>query len=344
MATEDAAPAAELDVENLVGISEALAGLTPAKPETNEKLIDSDETESSENEDPNEDAEDADEEKSEPESEEKDDAESEDEDEEAPASQEKVQKRIDKLTAKRKEAEEKAATLSSEYEQAKAKLAELEAQVNESSRPVLQPTAENPLADVDTEEALDAKVKSAQEVRRWALRNTDGATVKKPDGSEVYLDADQIKDYLIKADDVLTLHAPARKQWLAQRAPAVEAARNLFPDIFKKGTPMNQAYQATIKQAPELLKLPQSEYWVGLALYGEQTLMANQQAQAAKAKAAEKVSSKKSEAKSVVPTPAGPVSAAKSATKDKGSKQAAARLFERGDRDALENFAMSLIS
>lgn len=340
MATEDAAPAAEID--DIVGISEALAGLEPVKTETSDKLIDNDETESSESEDPNEDvAEDKDEEKSEDESEEKDEEESEDEDE-AP-SQEKVQKRIDKLTAKRKEAEEKAAALSTEYEQAKAKLAELEAQVNESSRPVLQPTAENPLADVDTEEALDAKIKSAQEVRRWALRNTDGAEVRKPDGSTVYLDGDQVKDYLLKADDVLSIHAPARKQWLAQRAPAVEAAKSIFPDIFKKGTAMNQAYQATIKQAPELLKLPQAEYWVGLALYGEQQLMSRQQADAAKAKAAEKVSSKKSEAKSV-PTPAGPVSAQKSATKDKGGKQAAARLFERGDRDSLENFAMSLIS
>ena len=339
MATEDAAPAAEID--DIVGISEALAGLEPVKTETSDKLIDNDETESSENEDPNEDvAEDKDEEKSEDESEEKEDDE---EDEDEAPSQEKVQKRIDKLTAKRKEAEEKAAALSTDYEQAKARLAELEAQVNESSRPVLQPTAENPLADVDTEDALDAKIKSAQEVRRWALRNTDGATVKKPDGSEVYLDADQIKDYLIKADDVLTLHAPARKQWLAQRAPAVEAAKSIFPDIFKKGTAMNQAFQATIKQAPELLKLPQAEYWVGLALYGEQQLMSRQQADAAKAKAADKVSSKKSEAKSV-PTPASPVSSQKSATKDKGGKQAAARLFERGDRDSLENFAMSLIS
>jgi len=341
MATEDAATAAEID--DIVGISEALAGLEPVKTESSDKLIDNDETESEDakSEDSAEDAEETDEEKSDPDSEEKDEEESEDEDE--TPGQEKVQKRIDKLTAKRKEAEEKAAALSTDYEQAKAKLAELEAQVNESSRPVLQPTAENPLADVDTEDALDAKIKSAQEVRRWALRNTDGATVKRPDGSEVYLDADQIKDYLIKADDVLTLHAPARKQWLAQRAPAVEAAKNVFPDIFKKGTAMNQAFQATVKQAPELLKLPQAEYWVGLALYGEQQLMSRQQATAAKAKAADKISLQKSQAKSV-PTPAGPVSSQKSATKDKGGKQAAARLFERGDRDALENFAMSLIS
>jgi hypothetical protein len=341
MATENAASAAEID--DIVGISEALAGLEPVKTEPNDKLIDNDETESSESEDPNEDdAKEKDEEKSDPDSEEKEDDEESDDEDETPG-QEKVQKRIDKLTAKRKEAEEKAAALSTDYEQAKARLAELEAQVNESARPVLQPTAENPLADVDTDDALDAKIKSAQEVRRWALRNTDGATVKRPDGTEVWVDSDEVKNYLLKADDVLTVHAPARKQWLAQRAPAVEAAKNVFPDIFKKGSPMNQAFQATVKQAPELLKLPQAEYWVGLALYGEQQLMSRQQADAAKAKAADKISSKKSEAKSV-PTPAGPVSSQKSATKDKGGKQAAARLFERGDRDALENFAMSLLS
>ena len=269
---------------------------------------------------------------------------SEDEDEagedEAPT-QDKVQKRIDKLVAQKKGALEEAATVKSQYEEAQKRLAELEAQVNEAARPVLQPTAENPLADVDTSEALDAKIKSAQEVRRWALRNTDGATVKRPDGTEVYVDSDEVKNYLIKADDVLTTYAPARQQWLAQRQPAVNAAKSLFPDIFTKGTALNTAYQATVKQAPELLKLPQVEYWVGLALYGEQQLMQKQEAQKAKASAAKKVSSAKSEAK--LPTPASPVSAAKSATKT-SSKDAAKRLYERGDRQSLEAFAESLLS
>jgi hypothetical protein len=187
---------------------------------------------------------------------------------------------------------------------------------------VLQASADNPLADVDTPEALDAKIKSAQEVRRWALRNTDGATVRKPDGSEVYLDADQVKDYLIKADDVLTIHAPQRQQWLAQRQPALEATKNLFPDILKKGTPMQKAFEATVKQAPELLKLPQVEYWVGLALYGEQALMAAQKAQQAKTKAAEKVSSAKK-----TPTPVKPVSSPKTSTKGTVSKDVRNRVL-----------------
>jgi|688.fasta_scaffold05195_6 hypothetical protein len=311
MAEEKAALAAGDDI-----ISMALEELTgqPAQPEDVEQpeaAEDLSQTETEEeSEEKSEDAsEDVKDEESEDEESEEDDEEGEKDDE---APQEKIQKRINKLTAQKKEALEKAQTLESEYAQAKTRLAELESQVNEAARPVLQPTAENPLADVDTPEALEAKVKSAQEVRRWALRNTDGATVKRPDGTEVYLDSDQVKDYLIKADDVLTVHAPARQQWLAQRQPAVEAAKNLFPDIFKKGSPMHQAYQATIKQAPELLKLPQNEYWVGLALYGEQQLMQKQAADQAKAKAAKKVSASGT---SKTPTPVKPVSTPKSATK-----------------------------
>lgn len=308
MAEETAAPAAGEGSELMSMLLEEVGGKPfvpePQEAPSSEEIIDS----SDETEEPEAQAEAS----SEDVAEEAKDEESEDEEPET-AAPDKIQRRIDKLTAQKKEALEKAQSLESEATQAKTRLAELEAQLNESARPVLSPTVENPLADVDTAEALDAKIKSAQEVRRWALKNTDGATVKRPDGSEVYLDSDQVKDYLIKADDVLTIHAPQRQQWLSQRQPAIAAAKDVFPDIFKKGTDMHTAYMATVKQAPELLKLPQHEYWVGLALYGEQQLMANQKAQAAKATAAKKVSSAKSESKT--PTPANPVSSAKSSTK-----------------------------
>ena len=258
----------------------------------------------------------------------------EDDESEAPTP-DNVQKRINKLTAQKKAAAEEAASVKSQYEEAQKRLAELESQVNEASRPILQPSAENPLADVDTAEALEAKIKSAQEVRRWALRNTDGATVRKPDGSEVYVDSDEVKNYLIRADDVLTVHGPARREWLAQRQPAVDAAKNLFPDIFNKGSALNQAFQATVKQAPELLKLPQVEYWVGLALYGEQQLMAKQAASNAKAAASKKVSSNKI---ARTPTPANPISSPKTSTKGAVSKAAKDRVMSSGRIDDLADY------
>ena len=85
---------------------------------------------------------------------------------------------------------------------------------------------------------------------------------------------------------------------------------------------MQKAFEATVKQAPELLKLPQVEYWVGLALYGEQQLMAAQNAKAAKTKAQEKVSSAKK-----TPTPVKPVSSPKTSTKGTVSKDVRNRVL-----------------
>jgi hypothetical protein len=251
----------------------------------------------------------------------------------------KVQRRIDKLVAKQREAEEKAQAASAELEQLRTAKADLEAQLNQTSRPVLTPTADNPLADVDTEETLQQRIQNAQAVRRWALQNTDGATIKQPDGTEKFIEAAEVKDYLVKADDILTIHVPARKQWLAQREPAVQAAKSMFPDIFKEGTPLNQAYKATVKQAPDLLKLPQHEYWIGLALYGEQALMQKQQAEQAKEKAKKSVSAKKEKP----PTPAQPVSAPRTATK--GSSTAAKQRFFKssGSMSDIEDLVGELI-
>ena len=307
----------------------------PAKADNSEASesdsdLSQDEEDKPETEDPAEDVAESEDDKSE-------DAEEQDE-EDVP--REKIQRRIDKLTAARKSAEEKATALAAEAEEAKAKVADYEAQLNEAARPVLSPTADNPLADVDTQDALDAKIKSAQEVRRWALRNTDGATVKRPDGTEVWIDSDQVKDYLLKSDDVISIHGPARQQWLAQRQPSLEAAKSIFPDIFKKGTQMHQAFTATVKQAPELLRLPQAEYWVGLALLGEQTLMAKQGAADAKAKAAKKVSSSKEIAKT--PTPANPVSATKSSTNAKSAK-GAMRALTGDSMEDIESFVSAAL-
>jgi hypothetical protein len=251
----------------------------------------------------------------------------------------KVQRRIDKLVAKQRESEEKAQAASAELEQLRTAKADLEAQLNQTSRPVLTPTADNPLADVDSDEALQQRIQNAQAVRRWALQNTDGTTIKQPDGTEKFIEAAEVKDYLVKADDILTIHVPARKEWLAQREPAVQAAKSMFPDIFKEGSALNQAYKATIKQAPDLLKIPQHEYWIGLALYGEQALMAKQQTEAAKDKAKKTVSAKKE--KTV--TPVQPVSAPRSATK--GSSTAAKNRFFKssGSMSDIEDLVGELI-
>ena len=345
MATDTATDtvAAKADDVDVVSMALADLGMQPEPAKEPENKTESEETisdNSDETEDPEEKSEESgDDPAPEPEEEKEEASDEEDEPAEEESGNEvqkdKVQRRIDKLVAKQREAEEKATAVSAELEQLKAAKADLEAQLNQTTRPVLTPTADNPLADVDSEDAIEQRVQNAQAVRRWALQNSDGATIKKPDGSEQFISSDEVKDYLIKSDDILTVHAPARRAWLSQRAPAVEAAKNIFPDLFKAGTDLNKAYQATVKSAPELLRIPQHEYWIGLALYGEQALMASQKAKEAKAAAEKKVSSKKSESKP--PAAVKPVSTTKSATK--GSSAAKQRILS-GDvsMDAIEAF------
>jgi len=313
MATDEAVQTAGMeDSADVVSMALNDLGMQPSpdkdtdEDESSETISDN----SDETEEPEEDSEDSG--KDEADETDKDDEE-EDNDPAAEVPKDKVQRRIDKLIAKQREAEERATATGSELEQLKQAKAELEAQLNQTTRPILSPTADSPLADVDSEDALDQRIQNAQAVRRWALQNSDGTTIKKPDGSEQFVSGEEVKDYLIKADDILTVHAPARRQWISQRQPAVEAAKNIFPDIFKAGSDMNKAYAATIKQAPELLRIPQHEYWVGLALYGEQALMAANKAKEAKSSAEKRVSSKKSESKT--PTPVKPVSAQKSSSR-----------------------------
>jgi hypothetical protein len=224
-----------------------------------------------------------------------------------------VQKRIDKLVAKRKEAEEKAAAVVKENEELKTTRQELEAKLNEAARPVLSPTPENPLADISSESELEQRITSAHAVRRWALQNSDGATVKGEDGQEKFIDASEVKDFLIKADDLLTIHAPAKREWLKEHQSWKAPVEQNYPDLFKAGSEANKAYTTYLQKRPNFAREPDRDYVYAMALLGEQKWREMQEAAEAKDKAQKKISSEKV-ATSKAPTPAKPVSS-KSVTK-----------------------------
>ena len=176
--------AAKADDVDVVSMALADMGMTPAPEKEPEDETESEET-ISDNSDETEDTEEKSEESgedtvTEPEDSEEDEPADTEADAEAP--KDKVQKRIDKLVAKQRESEERATAVTAELEQLKSAKADLEAQLNKTSRPILSQSADNPLADVDGEEVLEQRVQNAQAVRRWALQNSDGTTIKKPDG------------------------------------------------------------------------------------------------------------------------------------------------------------------
>jgi len=191
-----------------------------------------------------------------------DDAEeADDEEEHPPVENDKVQKRIDKLTKKRREAEELAESLKEEK-------ARLESELEKRSVIKLEPTPEDPLADMESIDELDAKVSAAKKVRAWALANPDGATVTSPDGTERYVDRSEMQKYIAQTDALLTDHAPARRQYLAERAQILPEARKTYPALFKSGSPEHKVMTDTLKAVPALKRLPGYEMVIGDAIVG----------------------------------------------------------------------------
>jgi hypothetical protein len=186
--------------------------------------------------------------------------------EEAPEGEEdksvkKLEKRIDKLTRRRKEAETAAESLRAENEN-------LKAEVEKRSAIKLEPTAEDPLADMDSPEDLEIKVSAAKKVRAWALQNPDGATVTNPDGTERYVDRAEIARYVAQTDSLLTDHAPARREYLRQREAILPEAKSTYPELFKTGSAEHKVLVDTLKQVPALKRLPGYEMVIGDAMLG----------------------------------------------------------------------------
>lgn len=184
---------------------------------------------------------------------------------------ERLEKRIDKLTRRRKEAESAAESLRAENET-------LKAEVEARSAIRLEPTPEDPLSDLDSPAELEAKVSAAKKVRAWALQNPDGATVTNPDGTERYVDRSEIAKFIAQTDALLTDHAPARKEYLAAREAILPEAKAAYPDLFKVGSAEHKVLIDTLKQVPALKRLPGYEMVIGDALLGMKYRMEAHQA------------------------------------------------------------------
>ena len=263
---ETAAPATEIAEDNFSDILEHLP------PEVAQALGKSKDAKSkpepepeAETEDEEAETETEETEESEEESEEEENDEENDEEDDSPRSKdrgnEKLEKRIDKLTRRRKEAETAAEELRAENET-------LKAEVEKRSVIKLEPTPEDPLSDMDSLSELEAKVSAAKKVRAWALANPDGATVTNPDGSERYVDRSEIAKFVAQTDALLTDHAPTRKEYLAQREVILPEAKAAYPDLFKVGSAEHKVLIDTLRQVPALKRLAGYEMVIGDALRG----------------------------------------------------------------------------
>ena len=258
---------------------------------------------------------------------EKDDAEPE---EEKTPTAEKLLKRIDKITSKRRKAEERADTLETEVSELRAKL--------EASTPVqITPSPSNPLADVETSDQLEDRISTAKKIRAWAIKNLEGGTVQNASGEDVYYEPSQVREYLATADELLTEHAPKRKEWIAQRDMVMPETKQFYPALFKVGTQEHSMLKATLKEHPYLRNLPHLEMIIGDAMEGMKMRFA-------RAEHAKKNAAKPAELKSQVKasSPPSPAKGARVPAQDIATREGAQALYKRGSSLKTDDIAAFL--
>jgi hypothetical protein len=180
---------------------------------------------------------------------------------EPPKETDSVQKRIDKLTAQRKTAEEKAAALEAE-------IATLKAKQSEPKLPA--PSVESPLADVGSMAELSERLNKAYQVKEWAMRHLDGGEIIGQDGKTQFISGDQVREAWARSEAVITRHAPQRAQYLQARNDFDSQARRLYPKLFQLGTPENAEYRTWLEVFPECQRYPDIALIVGDAITGRQ--------------------------------------------------------------------------
>jgi len=172
------------------------------------------------------------------------------------------QKRIDKLTARAKGAEEQLAALKADFEALKT------APVKTEKSIVATPSASDPLADVDNIENLQARRTEALQAKKWAIMNPEGGTVKLSDGSEHFIDTEQVKELRIRAEELIDEHIPKRANYIQQSQGFSGEAKKTYPDIFRSDTPAGQIRQTILNALPEIRRFPDFEMLIGHAARG----------------------------------------------------------------------------
>ena len=164
-----------------------------------------------------------------------------------------VKKRIDKLSAKRREAEAEVEKLRGEVERLS----------QEASKPAQAPTKKDPYAHLSTIDEVGREAEQAKKIRRWCEMNPDGAVVTKPDGEEVEYTADEVRKIKVKAMDALEEHLPVRARYLQEYQQIEQVAAKEYPWWKDRSSSERQIAESFLKHFPEIQRFPDYKMVLG---------------------------------------------------------------------------------
>lgn len=269
-------PSQATDADGLAGQLEMMLNPQPETPPASEELEETESVETTESpsdepssDEPTEDGE-TEEVLSQTESEDSTEVEqAAEENEDAPSPKKGLLKRIDKLTAKRREAEERVDGLEAEVKNLREQLDSRE------DMPELEniPSA-NPYSNLTTTRTVQKEIDRAEEIVEWCEDNPDGAIVEKKGGEDVDYTAEDIRNIKKNARKALRKHLPERLEYLKEEEQVNTQVDQVFPYWKDRSSVGYQEAMEILKNRPEIKTNPTwkadvSIYQLGLQAYRE---------------------------------------------------------------------------
>lgn len=189
-----------------------------------------------------------------------------------------VQKRIDKLTAKRKQAEEEVANLRKEVDALKQAVTESQQSSVQNETSVTN--ADNPFSTLKSKAEVDKEIEQARWLRYKCMENPQGFVL----GESEYGPED-VNRMLVNATKAIEEHLPKQLARIEVEDKIRPIAETTYP-WWK--APQSQEYQMAqqiLRTAPELKKFPDWQMWVGDAIAGMKAREANSKPTQAQKKA-----------------------------------------------------------
>jgi hypothetical protein len=247
--------------------------------------------------------------------------ESEDETEAVPKGIREMEKRIGKLTHRSKSLEEENASLRGQLEKA---------------QPIiLKPSPEDPLAHLNSAQAVLDQVESMHAYKEWAELHRDGGELLDKEGKARELDAQEVAENVNKANRIIRL-APKRLEYLARKERFDALCQEVYPELFQANSPESQVAWAFVRENPGILRLPQYALIIGDAIRGGRLREEEQKAKKAKTEAARPTLAKAGSAQKLAPRAISP-GAAKS-VRGNSASQAHQRFLETGSKRDLDAY------
>jgi hypothetical protein len=163
------------------------------------------------------------------------------------------QKRIDKLTYLRKQAEEQVEKLTEEVNSYKAKVQEFE---TAASAP--EPTPDNPFADLTDEQKIKAEYETARELRFKCEESPDGFQI-----GEKYFSPEEVRAMRVNAMKAMELHLPKQLQFVKHKQEYDKAAFEQYPWYNKPESAEYKLAQEVMKNFKNFKNYPDARLFVG---------------------------------------------------------------------------------